>query len=88
MSTGPGAHLLTPSAVAELLAIAPDEVVALIEEGALRGVRVGSPPVWRVEKDSVRDYLEDRNEESRRHALWHESNVASMPDVWGTHSPF
>lgn len=77
---------LAPAQVAELLSITPDEVVTLIHEGALRGTRLGAPASWRVEKDSVRDYIDDQNEQSRRHALWHQSNVASMPELWGSHS--
>lgn len=77
---------LTPAQVAELLAITPDEVVALVHEGALRGMRLGAPPAWRIERASVRDYLDDQNEQSRRHALWHQSNVASLPEVWGSHT--
>lgn len=77
-------RLLTPAQVAELLSIAPEEVLALIRGGELRGVRVGAPARWRVEERSVADYLDDQRELSRRHALWRQSNVASMPELWGT----
>lgn len=84
MSHASGAHLLSPAEVAELLGIDADEVVSLIHEGALRGTRVGAPARWRVEKQSVRDYLDEQNEQSRRHALWRQSNVASLPELWGS----
>jgi len=88
MSTDSGEQFFTPAQVAELLSIAPDEVVALVHEGRLRGTRLGTPEVWRIERASVRDYLDDQNELSRRHALWHQSNAASLPEVWGTHTRF
>lgn len=83
MSTDQGALFLTPAEVAELLAITPDEVVILVTDGRLRGARVGHPEAWRIERDSVRDYLDDQTELSRRHALWYESNIASIPELWG-----
>lgn len=88
MSTDPGAQFFTPAQVAELLSITPDEVVSLIHEGRLRGTRLGTPESWRVERASVSDYLDDQNEQSRRHALWRQSNAASLPEVWGTHTRF
>ncbi|MGP3535411.1 helix-turn-helix domain-containing protein [Microbacterium sp. RD1] len=78
-----GARLLAPSQVAELLAVTVDEVVDLVHEGRLRGMRVGSPARWRVEEDSVEAYLEDQAEEARRMALWRQSNAASFPELWG-----
>ena len=56
----------------------------LIEEGRVRGVRVGSPPRWRVDQTSVADYLDDQAEEARRMALWRQSSAASFPELWGT----
>ena len=78
-----GTHLLAPAQVAELLSITVDEVVALVHEGRLRGMRVGNPARWRVEEDSVEAYLEDQAEEARRIALWRQSNAASFPELWG-----
>jgi len=78
-----GARLLTPAQVAEMLQIAVDEVVALVMEGQLRGLKAGSPARWRVDADSVEAYLDDRSEEARRMALWRESNAASFPELWG-----
>lgn len=75
--------MLATAQVAELLDISVDEVVALVHEGRLRGMRVGSPARWRVEEDSVDAYLEDQAEEARRMALWRQSNAASFPELWG-----
>jgi excisionase family DNA binding protein len=78
-----GSRLLAPAQVAELLGIGVDEVVSLVHEGQLRGMRVGSPARWRIEEDSVEQYLADQIEEARRMALWRQSNVASFPELWG-----
>ncbi|GAA3652800.1 helix-turn-helix domain-containing protein [Microbacterium marinilacus] len=72
-----------PAQVAELLGIDVDEVVELVQEGRLRGARVGSPARWRIERESVADYLDAQAEEARRMALWRQSNAASFPELWG-----
>jgi excisionase family DNA binding protein len=77
------ARLLTPAQVAEMLQLDVDEIVALVLDGRLRGAKVGSPAVWRVEAASVEDYLDDQAEDARLHALWRESNAASFPELWG-----
>lgn len=77
------ARYLAPAQVAELLSIDVDEVMALIQEGRLRGARLGSPARWRVEESSLRAYLDEQVEEARRMALWRQANEASFPEVWG-----
>ncbi|WP_405373247.1 MULTISPECIES: helix-turn-helix domain-containing protein [unclassified Microbacterium] len=77
------ARLLTPAQVAELLQLDVDEIVALVMDGRLRGMKVGRPGSWRIESDSVEGYLDDQAEDARRHALWRESNAASFPELWG-----
>lgn len=77
-------RLLAPAQVGELLGVSVDEVMALVSEGRLRGLRVGSPAQWRVDEASVADYLDDQAEEARRMALWRQSHAASFPELWGT----
>ncbi|WP_375384768.1 helix-turn-helix domain-containing protein [uncultured Microbacterium sp.] len=77
------ARLLAPAQVAEVLSVSVDEVIALVLDGRLRGVRVGAPPQWRVEQTSIAGYLDDQAEEARRMALWEQSNAASFPELWG-----
>jgi excisionase family DNA binding protein len=79
-----GARLLAPAQVAELLDVSVEDVLALVHEGRLRGMRVGAPPRWRVEEESVGIYLDDQAEEARRIALWRQSNAASFPELWGS----
>ncbi|MCR2793793.1 helix-turn-helix domain-containing protein [Microbacterium sp. zg.Y625] len=82
-ATPPDARLLAPAQVAEVLSVSVDEVVALVLDGRLRGMKVGSPARWRIEGDSVERYLDDQAEEARRMALWRQSNAASFPELWG-----
>ncbi|WP_169581633.1 MULTISPECIES: helix-turn-helix domain-containing protein [Microbacterium] len=78
------ARLLAPAQVGELLGVSVDEVMALVLEGRLRGMRVGSPARWRVEESSVSTYLDDQAEEARRTALWRQAQNASFPELWGS----
>jgi len=77
------ARLFAPAQVAELLSIDVDSVMRLAREGAVQAVRVGEPPVWRIDAASVNAYLEAQAEDGRRRALWAESQNASLPEVWG-----
>lgn len=80
----PAARLLAPAQVAELLGVEVDDVLALVLAGRLRGMRVGASSQWRIDQDSVADYLDDQAEEARRMALWQQSQTASFPELWGT----
>lgn len=82
-SSRPGPRYLAPSQVAELLSLQVDEVVDLLLAGRLRGAQLGVPARWRVEESSITDYLDAQAEESRRMALWRQSQEASFPEVWG-----
>jgi len=75
--------MLAPAQVAEMLQLEVGEIVALAVEGRLRGVRVGSRSEWRIEADSVEEYLDEQAEQARLFALWRESNAASFPELWG-----
>lgn len=69
--------------VAELLDVQADEIVELIMQGRLRGVRLGAPGAWRVEEASIPEYLAEQTEDARRRALWRQANAASFPELWG-----
>lgn len=80
----PEERLLAPAQVGEILGVPVEQVVELIMDGRLRGMRVGSPPSWRIDEVSVSEYIDDQTEETRRMALWRQSNAASFPELWGT----
>ena len=74
---------LAPAQVAELLGVQAEEIVELILQGRLRGARLGAPGAWRVEEDSITEYLAEQVEDARRRALWRQANAASFPELWG-----
>lgn len=74
---------LATAQVAELLGVQAEEIVELILQGRLRGARLGVPGAWRVEEDSIAEYLEEQVEDARRRALWRQANAASFPELWG-----
>jgi excisionase family DNA binding protein len=76
--------MLAPAQVAEILGVSIDEVMALVQNGRLRGMRVGVPATWRIEEASLADYLDAQAEIARRGALWQQSQEASFPELWGT----
>ena len=75
---------LAPAEAAELLGVSVEEVMDLVRAAQLRGARVGSPARWRIQAESLQEYLDERVEEARRMALWRQSNEASFPELWGT----
>ena len=77
-------RLLGLAQVADILGISIDEVMEMVDDGLIRGVRVGSPARWRVDQASISDYLDAQAEEARRMALWRQSSAASFPELWGT----
>ena len=77
-------RLLAPAQVGEVLGVSVDEVMTLVHEGRLRGMRVGAPARWRIDGASVSEYLDEQAEEARRMALWRQSQNASFPELWGT----
>jgi excisionase family DNA binding protein len=77
-------RLLAPAQAAEILGVSVDEVMTLVQQGEVRGVRVGAPARWRIEEASVAEYLDAQAEIARRMALWNESQEASFPELWGT----
>jgi excisionase family DNA binding protein len=79
-----GAFHLAPSQAAELIGCTVDEVIALVGEARLRGAKVGSPARWRIDEQSVSEYLADQVELARREALWRQSQNASFPELWGS----
>lgn len=81
-------RFLAPAQVAELLSLEVGDVIALVKEGQLRGMQVGSPARWRIDESSLGEYIAAQSELSRRMALWQQSEVASFPEVWGSVSRF
>lgn len=75
------ARFLTVADTAEVLSLATDDVVALVESGELPAIRVGGH--WRVERKVLEGYIDAMYEESRRRALWQQSDFANLPELSG-----
>ncbi|MCU1411291.1 MAG: DNA-binding protein [Rhodoglobus sp.] len=77
-SAGELARFLPLSDIAELLSISTKQAYELVDTGELPAIRVGSAGHWRVERRVLEAYIEARYEESRRHALWVQSDFANV----------
>jgi excisionase family DNA binding protein len=77
------ARFLTVGDAAEMLNVAPTEIVGLIESGELPAIRVGRPGAWRIERSELESYIEAMYEETRRRALWEQSELPAIPELSG-----
>lgn len=73
-------RLLTVADVADVLNISIDEALDLIENAELSAIRL-STGVWRIERDVLRGFIDDKYEEARRRALWHQAEFADIPEI-------
>ena len=81
-SAGELARFLTLADTAELLSISTKQAHELVDTGELPAIRVGAAGHWRVERSVLEAYIEARYEESRRHALWIQSDFANVTAVF------
>ena len=72
-----------PAQVAEILGVSVDEVMDLVTEGQLRGIRVGSPARWRIDEASVADYLDDQAERHATHGAVASVEQRELPRAVG-----
>jgi len=76
-----GAHFLTLADAAEILAVDASDVMSLITSGELPAIRVSGH--WRIERRVLEAYIDAMYEESRRRALWEQSDFANLPELSG-----
>lgn len=74
-------RFLTLADTADLLAITLAEAEDLVRSGELPAIRVGA--AWRVERVVLESYIDGKYEESRRAALWQESDFGNIPELSG-----
>ena len=74
-------RFLTVGDAAELLNVAPTDVVGLIDTGELPAIRVGRPGTWRIERVELEAYIQAMYEETRRRAAWEQSDLAAIPEL-------
>lgn len=72
------ARFLTLADVAELLSVSLRQAYSLVNSGELPAIRVGAAGHWRIERSVLESYIEARYEESRRRALWNQSDFANV----------
>lgn len=77
-STG---RFLTLADTADVLNVSLSQAYALVRSGELPAIKVGSHGRWRVERERLESYIESRYEESRRQALWNQSDYANIPEL-------
>jgi excisionase family DNA binding protein len=76
-------RFLTVADTAEILNVEVGDVVGLIRSGELPAIRVGTVGRWRVERPVLETYIESMYEETRRRALWEQSEFANLPELSG-----
>lgn len=74
-------RFLSAAAAAEVLDVAPRDVIELLRSGSLPGIRVAGG--WRIEEDVLQSWIDEQYEHTRRQALWEESQNASIADLFG-----
>jgi excisionase family DNA binding protein len=74
-------RFLTLVDVADILNISASQAYALVRTGELPAIKVGGNGHWRVERDLLERYIEDKYEENRRRGLWHQAEFASVPEL-------
>lgn len=72
---------LSPADAADLLDVDVRDVLELIDSGDLPAAVIGGRT--RIPQPSLEAWLADRAEAGRRAALWHESQTASVADLFG-----
>lgn len=82
-ATEPLGRFLTVADTAEILNVAPADVLALVRSSELPAIRVGSAGKWRIERAVLESYIEAMYEESRRRSLWEQSDFANIPELSG-----
>ena len=74
-------RFLTLVDVAEILNISASQAYALVRTGEIPAIKVGGNGHWRVERDLLERYIDDKYEETRRRGLWHQAEYASISEL-------
>jgi excisionase family DNA binding protein len=85
MSSAPDSlgRFLTLADTAQTLNVPLSQAYALVRTGELPAIKVGASGHWRVETAVLEAYIESKYEESRRQALWNQSDYANIPEISG-----
>lgn len=80
-------RFLTLEEVAELLRVEVETVLELVEAYDLPAFLVGDAGPWRVERDVLERYIDDRYEAQRRVARLGLPEGDDFAELWGPHIP-
>ena len=81
-SSNPGlGRFLTIADTAELLNVSAKQVYAVIHSGELPAIKLGTRGQWRVDRTMLEGYIDALYEETRRRALWDQSEFAGVTEI-------
>jgi excisionase family DNA binding protein len=82
-TTSPGSigRFLTLGETADVLNVSLSQAYALVRSGELPAIKLGGNGHWRVERDRLESYISAKYEESRRAALFNQSDYADIPEI-------
>ncbi|MCO5294579.1 MAG: helix-turn-helix domain-containing protein [Homoserinimonas sp.] len=73
-------RFLTIADTAELLNVSLSQTYSLVRSGELPAIRIGNKGQWRIEREVLESFILAKYEESRRAALWNQSDFANVSD--------
>lgn len=73
-------RFLTLADTAEILSVSAKQVLELIRSGELPAIRIGASKQWRIERSVLESYIAAMYEETRRAALWNQSDYANIAE--------
>ncbi|PVZ96381.1 DNA-binding protein [Amnibacterium flavum] len=74
-------RFLTLSDTADVLNVSLSQAYALVRSGELPAIKLGGNGHWRVEREQLEAYISAKYEESRRAALFNQSDYADIPEL-------
>lgn len=80
-------RFLTPEEVAEALRVEPEAVIDLVETYELPAIQVGEGGPWRIERNVLEQYIDDRYEAQRREARSGLPGGDDLAELWGPRIP-
>lgn len=82
-TTSPGSigRFLTLAETSDVLNVSLSQAYALVRSGELPAIKLGGNGHWRVERDQLEAYISAKYEESRRAALFNQSDYADIPEI-------
>lgn len=75
-------RFLTVADIAEVLNVSASQAYAMVRSGELPAIKLGGSGHWRVERTVLEGWITDKYEESRRRAMWNESEFADLPELF------